>query len=351
MKFFDWQQYIKNYPDLEHLKTYEQAYAHYTRFGKFEKRVDFIYYHSIFYKNGIIYVIQPIYKEIDMYFKLFDKIGNEIKLTNQIIKDQWEPIIISMFAIGNYSSIDVILKFGIKKICLTLPHIITIKDKFLTLTTMFKDDYKLINIFYEYYKKQGVQHFYLYYNDKLTPDVKKYFDDKDDVTLIEWNYVYHSKNAYISPHIAQTGQMHDAIYHYGKDNTEYMIFCDFDEYLFVKNETLFTYLQKNSTIDTFGFKQILAKIDEDPYTLTSFPKEIQISQTPFQYLCFKETRTQIPTAKCIHKMDRTYTVSVHYHDQLENNLDTSNSFYHFFNWTQTDRTKNEQFIKISLNLS
>ena len=360
MKYFDWEQYILNYPDLSHLNTYEMAYNHYTRFGKNEGRIDYKLYHSIFYKNGFIYVIQPIYIETDMYFKLFDKQGKIIPLTTQIIKDQWEPIIITLFKIQNdQESIDVILKFGTIKIKEKLSHIKTTKNKFLALTTMFKDDYKLIVPFYDYYKKQGVEHFYLYYNGKFP---LPFVNDKEDITFIEWNSVYHSKNAYISPHIAQTGQIHDAIYRYGKDNYEYLIFCDLDEYLFCcqekplfccqekpfsENETIIEYLQKNQNIDTFGFKQILAKCSKDPYTLTTLPSEIYISETPFEYLDYKESITKRPSSKCIHKMDTIKTASVHYHDHQET-IDTSNYFYHFFNWTQRNRTSDEHFKLISL---
>ena len=35
---------------------------------------------------------------------------------------------------------------------------------------MFQHDFRIIPIFYDYYKKQGVDHFYLYYNGRLTDD-------------------------------------------------------------------------------------------------------------------------------------------------------------------------------------
>jgi hypothetical protein len=42
-------------------------------------------------------------------------------------------------------------------------------------TTLFKDDFKLIHVFYNYYLKQGIEHFYLYYNGKLTDLIIKEF--------------------------------------------------------------------------------------------------------------------------------------------------------------------------------
>jgi hypothetical protein len=355
MKTFDWEQYIKNYPDLEKLNTLEKAKNHYLRYGIHENRVDYINFYSIFYKNGIIYVIQPIYKNVDMYFKLFDTIGYEIKLTDQVIKDQWEPIIISMFKIEkNRTTIDVILKFGSTKIKKSLEHIVSTKDKFLTLTTLFKDDYEILPLFYNYYKKQGVEHFYLYYNGKLNRTLKK-LCDKPDITLIEWNFVYLSENAYASPHIAQTGQIHDAIYNYGKDGCQYMIFCDFDEYLFCQKSekglqgkptqsqsdcfSIKEYILENNGKDTFAFKQILA---QSPLTDT-FPTTINISELPFEYLTFEESKITQPSAKCIHNMDTIKTASIHYSDLLSL-PDTSNYFYHFYNWSQPNRVKDLTFV-------
>jgi len=42
MDFFNWETYISNYPDLKKagIKTQQQAFLHYTRFGILEKRTD-----------------------------------------------------------------------------------------------------------------------------------------------------------------------------------------------------------------------------------------------------------------------------------------------------------------------
>ena len=42
MDFFNWEIYISNYPDLKKagIKTQQQAFLHYTRFGLLEKRTD-----------------------------------------------------------------------------------------------------------------------------------------------------------------------------------------------------------------------------------------------------------------------------------------------------------------------
>ena len=50
---------------------------------------------------------------------------------------------------------------------LILDNIKTKEQNNIALTTLFKDDYELFPFFYEYYKNQGVEHFYMYYNGIL----------------------------------------------------------------------------------------------------------------------------------------------------------------------------------------
>ena len=372
MNNFDWDQYILNYDDLKHFKISKQAITHYNRFGIHEKRTDLIYYYSIFYKNGVVYVIQPIYKDVIMSFKLFNSIGIEYPLTDQVIKYKWEPVIISMFAIPTeQNTLELYLKFKNTQIKETVTHIKTIPSgKFLCLTTMFKNDYAVIPLFYDYYKKQGVDHFYLYYNGRLTdddnpdaPKIKEICKKLPNVTLIEWKFIYSSKRTDISAHLSQTGELHDAIYRYGKDCYEYIVCCDLDEYLFVSekepllvsekeplfvsenNLTLREYIKANPSIDTFAFKQILAKSYERPEKMDTLPKTFQISPTKFEYLTYEESKIKQPCAKCIHKLKTVQTVSQHYADLETAVVDTKNSFYHFFNWTQPNRIKNEPFIE------
>ena len=51
--------------------------------------------------------------------------------------------------------------------------------------------------------------------------------------------------------------MHDAIYRFGKNICDYMIFCDLDQYMYVKNNNLINLLDDNN-VDTFGFRNIWA---------------------------------------------------------------------------------------------
>jgi hypothetical protein len=82
--------------------------------------------------------------------------------------------------------------------------------------------------------------FFLYYNGILTPEIRKYFA-KESILLLEWNFNYWNRilnRGNMQLH-AQIGQIHHALCKYGKVLSEYMIFCDYDEYFFVNGKLLF----------------------------------------------------------------------------------------------------------------
>lgn len=107
------------------------------------------------------------------------------------------------------------------------------KKYYLTMSTLFKDDEFLLKSWIMHYKKIGVEHFYLYYNGKITDKLLKYFDniDRKLFTLIEWNYTY-----WVGPniHLAQITEVNNSIYKY-RYNSKYIAFFDLDEYIVCKN--------------------------------------------------------------------------------------------------------------------
>lgn len=179
------------------------------------------------------------------------------------------------------------------------------------LTTLFKNDYKLNKIFY------------MYYNGKITNEIKKYYD-KEDITLIEWNFVYWNNDSAHTRHHAQPGQIHDAIYRFGKDKYEYMLFCDLDEYLYVKDKKLID-LVSDTSVDTFGFKNLWANTKNNNVP-NSFPNEFYVSQK-----CSNYKRR----SKCIHKMDTVIYICIHFADQFKSkkiNLKNNFLMFQFHSW-------------------
>jgi hypothetical protein len=204
----------------------------------------------------------------------------------------------------------------------------------LTITTLFKDDFNLFPMFYEYYKSQGVEHFYMYYNGIVTENIRQVFD-KPDVTLIEWNFTYWLKNCkYI--HHAQMGQLHDALYKYGKSNSKYMIFCDLDEYMNIENISLKQFILEHAEINTFGFCNIWSKTLDNKIP-NKFPDKFIIG----------DKNNYGFRSKNIFKTDYINTFGIHTlvcrceknwmpRDNAILNLD----MFHFYNWSQPNRIEN-----------
>ena len=181
---------------------------------------------DVFWNNNSIYLILSINTEVLNQNNLIVSLNQiNLNLKEKIVKNKYEPTLLFIYDDNN---IDINKKLFIqvffdgKDYSKEIEKIVNKeKSNFLCLTTLFKNDYNLFPNFYEYYKRQGVQHFFMYYNGLLNNKIKKIFNYKD-VTLIEWNFRYWNPGKY--KHHAQLGQMHHALYKYGKDNYEYMIF-------------------------------------------------------------------------------------------------------------------------------
>ena len=82
-------------------------------------------------------------------------------------------------------------------------------------------------------------------------------------------------------HHAQLGQIHHAIYYYGKDICDYMIFCDLDEYLFIPNNSIieFNGSQHYIPVERFGGEEGLKKVKRNDRIKTKYCKENNIILT------------------------------------------------------------------------
>lgn len=313
--------------------------------------------------------------------------NKRLTLSETHIKDSNEPISIYIYEYITHanSSIKVNVKLtnNMTK-TYELKHIYESKktnNHFLALTTLFKHDHYLFPIFYNYYKAQGVQHFYMYYNGIITEEINKLFA-KQDVTLVEWRFHYWNPPGIKYPHHAQMGQMHHALYRYGKDNYEYMIFCDLDEYLhiprnrFIDTETntntnantntntteeppktliyfknknnntkkdatkdaskktisISNFIKDNSHIDIFGFCNYWSDTtDGNIPTTGKFPNKFLTVETPSEYL---------ERSKNIYKVSSINTIGIHqigYNFYDDKTAITNLNMYHFYKWSSRNR--------------
>jgi hypothetical protein len=314
---------------------------------------------DIFYKNNKIYLIMPIYNKPANPLLISVSINNiELVLSKTFVKDSNEPALIYIYNLSYTipkAFIDITVTCcGIKR-SYKLPHIITPPNSsrhFLTLTTLFKYDYPIFPLFYNYYTSHGVSHFYMYYNGVVTKELKGFFAKYgSNVTLIEWDFNYWNSRECKYPHHAQMGQIHHAIYRYGKECSDYMIFCDLDEYLHIpyskckkyednnstggadKSITLKKFIQDNPDTDIFGFCNIWANTANGILPPRPFlPDTILTVETKNEY-CDR--------SKNIYKLDSIETIGIHQllnptrFNELQSITDLS--MYHFYNWSRTSR--------------
>ena len=216
---------------------------------------------SIFIKNNELFIILPIINtSIDETYLEVTADNQPLTIKTIHKKDEIEPIHIIIYDIIQVTNVT-ITKIQIKyqdKIIITKditpePPPNENAESQMAITTLFKDDYFLFPLYYEYYTKQGIDHFFMYYNGILNEEIRQIFNHPN-VTLIEWDFPYwNNTNDQKYIHNAQMGQIHEALHKYVKNNYKYLIFCDFDEYLYIPNTQLKQFVFTYQDIDVFGF--------------------------------------------------------------------------------------------------
>ena len=285
---------------------------------------------NIFHKKDSIYLIIPFRQatEPNLVQLHLTYYGQPLQTKKSRLKHSYEPISILEYDLPSTRNVNqIIISYQGNSVEITLEreNIKHAPDK-LSLTTLFKKDFHLVNRFYDCYLSQGVEQFYLYYNGIITDSVAKVCD-KNEITLIEWNYSYWNDSSREFRHHAQMGQMHDALYRYGKGNFEYMIFCDLDEYLHIPGDTLMNFIQNND-YDKIGFLNHWAT-DFQEYQSVSVSNTFKISEpSPFPR-----------RAKCIYKVESVELLGIHDSTLSLNYGSEITSFMnlHFYNWSGKGR--------------
>lgn len=297
---------------------------------------------DIFHKNNKLVLVRPVYSNcVDntpIYIRHNDR---ELTLLEKYSELQPEPIEIRIYSFCSderIHSIRVEYK-GIHKEY-TLEHTKTTMCKTISVSTLFKDDSKLLHVFYDYYRKQGVTNFYLYYNGTISDELRQ-MCNLPGVTLLEWNFRYWNEHCEIRHH-AQIGQIHHAMYRYGKEVNEYMILCDFDEYMYVPGKKLSEYVYENSTIDVFGFHNLWSDTIDGAIPCR-IPTTIRVADGLLGWY----DRT-----KCIYKTEVVRTVNIHGGRRFSKQIVQRNNhtMFHFYKWSGLDRRVNTNNTMILENI-
>jgi len=302
-----------------------------------------------FIKQGFLYLIMPLYHNYPSThnIQVFVKHG-KITIHSNLIKYKDEPVHIMIYKIhsrepqNQCAIIHNNRKFVIPDVWAAHEHLY--KTCNLSLTTLCKNDYPLLQPFINYYKELEVERFYIYYNGKITGELEKKIEklceknniDINNIVFIEWNFSYWHKNSLGTSHHAQLGQMHHAIYFFGKNYSKYMIFCDLDEYLYVKKSTLGMLIKSHPEADSFAFHNIWAH--HEPENTNSEVIERDFNKT---FYCSTNISPYGWRSKCIHKLSSVQTINIHKHKTYLNShcvVVQNQIMFHFYNWGQISRT-------------
>jgi FkbM family methyltransferase len=169
--------------------------------------------------------------------------------------------------------------------------------------TMFKDDQQLIASYVAYYRKLGVDHFYMYVNDVQPASG---FPAFDDVTYVQWNHPYMVD----AKHHAQIGAITDFLY-WAKHTANYALFNDLDEYVFWNpvHVTLKQFVTQNG----FSCYGVLNRF----VYLKDKSQEVEPTDDMFELIeggCIEKTAIVYPwtkRSKCIVKLKDVAFMGVH----------------------------------------
>lgn len=234
-----------------------------------------------FVQKNTLYLISTYYGKDDPRIEDIDITINDVSA--QLYETGYngrEPARCFMCPIADEASYIVKLTYKHVTSTLTLYHN-PITNNDIGIATLFKNDYRFIPTFYRYYKAQGVNQFYLYYNGHTLPsDIFK----ASDIEYVLWPYAYWNHGEGIHIHHAQMAAVTTFQYKY-LPLCKYLILCDLDEFIRHPTMKLSTYLSSAGEATARCVKNywtMLAKICEDSLVL-------QVTDTP--NLFFERTKT------------------------------------------------------------
>ena len=293
---------------------------------------NFYLFFDIFLKDNELILICPTYISDFDETKIKIKHNNDYLILKTKEKDIDNPVYILNYELQSEKKYEILyVEYMNESKRFILENYKTNKnnEKKLAQTTLFKNDYKLIDIFYKYYINQGVEYFFMYYNDKINDQIKELYK-KNNIKLIEWNFVYWNPNPKLIHH-AQPCQIQHALYKYGKNEYTYMIFNDLDEYMHIKNKKLIDIINE-SNYDSIQFYNFWSQTLDNNIP-EEIPQQIIINNVPNGYP---------HRMKCINKTNSIRFNGIHYPDKYtKENPEIyhthENMLLHFYNWTKNGR--------------
>lgn len=193
---------------------------------------------------------------IDYYDHFIDPYGHEIIILPFYTKsDLLDFLKINNFLIVSRTYGNEPCLFAYKKP--TIKNIVEKKYSLSIMTLFYSEQNKDLDIFYQYYVDQGVDHFFMYYNGEMSE--KKNLPTDSKITYVEWNFKYWLKQDGLKHH-AQI----PAMIHFHKKYLpycKYAMMIDTDEFIYCKEGNIKNYLIQNNIQQHLYTRHNWAKIN------------------------------------------------------------------------------------------
>ena len=259
---------------------------------------------------------------IDIKFKVID---NDI-IDKQIYKNEGFEASYTIILVIRDTVPKLSLYINDKEIILEQLNIL---DHNISAMTLFKNDYKLLKRYLNYYSSLVFEIFFLYYNGKidnaLIKDINEY---KVKIYLIEWDFKYWIGDK--KQHYAQTMAINNSL-HILKNYGYYTLYNDLDEYIIINN--LKTLIENNWDIDIFVFKNRFCKMGDQLIRYEDFDNKFDLSTIVKGHLWDKYRE------KNLIKLQNINIIGVHSIYDEYKKYDNSIEFYHIVNFVENNRVK------------
>ncbi len=177
-------------------------------------------------------------------------------------RDEHEPMRAIIFPIGRLPyqpSYNLEVQYRGQRVSARINNEPPPDERKFALATLFKDDFEQVETCYRYYKQQGVEHFYLFFNGRLSRLSKPLFS-APDITYGEWNFRYWI-DAGAKQHHAQSMFLTLMRYRF-LPRSSYLLLVDLDELMAVRG--------KNMTLRDFVYRA-----DEESITAPMYWAEVR----------------------------------------------------------------------------
>lgn len=174
--------------------------------------------------------------------------GERLRHFEDVGRDEHEPMRAVIYPMGHIpirATYELVVNYRGQRLTERLTPVPAPPERELALATLFKDDFEDIETCYRYYKEQGVERFYFFYNGRLARLPKALYS-APEIVHGEWNFRYWLGSASAKRHHAQALFLTMARYRF-LPFSSYLMLVDLDEFLAVRGKpgmTVRDYLER-----------------------------------------------------------------------------------------------------------